>query len=217
METTLVAFTNVLGYRLAAELAFASPGRTPLVVFSHGMGSGKASPRNRAIAWLLLERGISSFLLDYAGHGESEGTAQASTLARQVEDLGSALDFLQANYGQRLGPLGVSGSSTGGTVALFRAAQDPRLAALVLRSVRDYGVLEAARQVTIPTLVIQGGADLAVLPESRRIYEALAGPKQYLLIPGAGHLFAESPEHGRVMSEATVSWFVRYLVPVAAA
>jgi len=208
-----VSFENDRGSRLVGEIFLAGE-QAPLVVFSHGLGSGKASPRNRALAAELGDRGIGSFLFDYTGHGESEGTLADSSLEQQTFDLGAALDYLDQAYGGRLGEIGVNGSSTGGTAALFRAAQDPRIRALVVRSVRDYGVLEAASRVTVPTLVIQGGEDRTVLPESERIYRALAGPKEYVVIPGAGHLFAEDPQYTARMTQLTVDWFVRYLLPV---
>jgi len=215
MHARRLSFPNYLGWRLSGELMLAGPG-APLVVFSHGMYSGKDSPRNREVAAALLARGLSAFLFDYTGHGDSEGSLEDSTLERQVGDLGSALDYLQEELAGRLGPLGVSGSSTGGTVALLRAARDDRIRALVVRSVRDYGVSEVAGLVEAPTLVIVGEEDTGVVPEAKHIYAALGGIKNLLVVPGADHLFS-GPGQMRQVTEATVSWFARYLtaVPVA--
>ena len=213
METRPLFFENAVGLRLAGELTLAGAG-APLVVFSHGLYSGKDSPRNREVAAALVARGLSAFLFDYTGHGGSEGTVEASTIERQVGDLGSALDFLAAE--PSVGPLGVSGSSTGGTVALLRAVGDERIRALVVRSVRDYGVTAVASAVRAPTLVIVGSQDTIVAGEAERIYVALGGPKEFLVIPGAGHLF-EEPAQMRQVTAATVGWFERHLAAVGAA
>ncbi len=213
MEARPVFFENGIGLRLAGELTVAGAG-APLVVFSHGLYSGKDSPRNRQIAAALVAHGISTFLFDYTGHGESEGSIEESTIERQVGDLGSALNFLAGQ--PAVGPMGVNGSSTGGTVALLRAAGDDRIGALVVRSARDYGVSPVASAVRVPTLVIVGGEDILVAGEAERIYLALGGPREFLVVPGAGHLF-EDPEHMRQVTAATVGWFERHLAAVGAA
>ena len=101
----------------------------------------------------------------------------------------------------------MNGSSTGGTVAIRAAAEDPRIQAMVLRVPRSFGVLQYAPAVKAPTLVVQGSEDKIVLPEAMEIYEALRCEKELCLIKGAGHLFDEKPRFLKQMTDATCAWF----------
>jgi dienelactone hydrolase len=113
MKQETLRFENEAGLQLVGILL--QPDgvvRPPVVVFAHGWGSIKASPRNRAIGEALVRAGIAAFLFDFTGHGESEGDAEASTLEDQAADLSSALELLTARADS--GPLGLAGSSSGG-------------------------------------------------------------------------------------------------------
>lgn len=210
-----IVFKTSRGLKLSGALLAPDEGLHDVVVFAHGTGSNKASPRNRGIAERLLNAGIASFLFDFTGHGQSDGIMEQSTQDQQFDDLMSAMDFLnsQTFFEDRF--FGISGSSTGATVAIHVAAQDTRIQAMVLRVPRNYEVLGFAQMVQVPTLVIQGTEDKVVLPEAKEIYEALQCPKELLLIEGAGHLFDDKPEFLRQMTNATADWFERWFTQLA--
>ena len=205
-----VIFKTSRGLKLAGALLAPDETMHDVVVFAHGTGSNKASPRNRGIAEQLLDAGICSFLFDFTGHGESDGIPEQSTQDQQFDDLTSALDFIttQSFFATRF--VGVNGSSTGGTVAVRAAAEDERIAAMVLRVPRSYEILDLVPMVRTPTLVVQGSEDAIVLPEAKEIYEALACPKELHIVEGAGHLFDETPAHFQEMTDVTCAWFERW-------
>ncbi len=186
-----------------------------VVVFAHGTGSNKASPRNRGIAERLLDDGIASFLFDFTGHGESDGIAEQSTKDQQFDDLTSALDFIGAQTFFQTRFIGVNGSSTGGTVAIRAAAEDERIGVMVLRVPRNYDVLPFASIITAPTLIVQGSEDTVVLPEAKEIYEALTCQKELHIVNGAGHLFDNTPDHFQEMTDVTCAWFETWFSKIA--
>lgn len=205
-----IRFKTSRGFRLSGALLAPDAGLRDVVVFAHGTGSDKSSPRNRGIAERLLDAGIASFLFDFTGHGQSDGLFEQSTMDQQFDDLVSALDFLDAQTYMQTRFLGVNGSSTGGATAIRVASEDTRIQAMVLRVPRSHDVLEFAPLVEAPTLIIQGSEDKVVLPEAIAIHEALQCPKELRIIEGAGHLFNEKPEYLTEMSEAACEWFVRW-------
>jgi len=207
-----VSFRNTRGLRLAGLLWL--PEGTPpfpVVAFAHGLYSGKDSSRNQMIASRLLERGIGSLLLDFTGHGESDGAINEDTLIEdQADDLGAALSFLEEQAEVDAGRIGVSGSSSGAAMAIVRAGADPRIRCLVLRAPSVSGILTVARYVQAPTLVITGGEDVPILRDSRALMEMLAGEKRLEVVRGAGHLF-EGLEQMEEATELTVDWFAKQL------
>lgn len=206
-------FKNNLGYRLAADLNAAKKG-SPVVIFSHGLGSGRLSPRSLPLSKALLKENISSFLLDFTGHGESEGTREESTTNQQALDLKYAIDFLaKRGYGK----FGLSGASFGGASALMRAAKEPRVRAIVLR----YSTMRAcfsfrkpcyelAEKIKAPTLLIVGELDHPILEENQKFLEMLQAPKALHIIPGAVHAF-EEPEQIEEAAAVSLEWFKKYL------
>ncbi len=166
-----------------------------MIVFAHGWGSGKASPRNRAVAEGLQAAGFAALLFDFTGHGESEGTQADSTPEQQVEDLDAAIGALQGVEGVDPGRLGVVGASAGGAVALVRAAVDTRIRAMVLRSANPAGTGDAADRVTVPTLLVVGERD-----------EPIRAANEELL----GHVF-EDPDALRRVVAVTVDWFADHV------
>ncbi len=207
-----VHFRNGRGLRLAADLLLPEdhPARAT-VVFAPGMYSTRDSPSNRVVAERLREIGIASLLLDFTGHGESEGLMEESTVEQQVDDLGAALDFLEGQTALRQQPFGVYGSTTGGSVAVLRTSLDPRPRALVLRAPRAVGVLDAARQVRVPTLIIADGQEIVLLEESRGLYAALGGEKRLEILPGVGRRLDE-PEVLEPAIELAAEWFRERLI-----
>jgi len=211
-----VTFRTSRGLKLAGALLSPDETLRDVVVFAHGTGSSKASPRNRGIAERLLDHGIASFLFDFTGHGESDGIPEQSTQDQQFDDLVSAIDFLSSQVYVETRFVGVNGSSTGGTVAVRAAAEDPRVQVMVLRVPRSLGILQYAPAVLAPTLIVQGSEDEVVLPEAKDIYEALGSTKELHILKGAGHLFDEKPRYLREMTDVTCAWFEQWFGKLAA-
>jgi len=121
-----IAFTCARGQRLQGLLHRAAESG-PAAVVCHGMLSDKSSAKLAELAGRLVTRGVSALRFDFAGRGESEGTLETLTVSGEVEDLGAAVTWLR---GQGYGPLGLAGSSLGGTVALLHAARDQEIRAV---------------------------------------------------------------------------------------
>lgn len=202
-----VTFRTSRGLRLAGALIAPDEGIHDVVIFAHGTGSNKNSPRNRGIAEDLLDHGIASFLFDFTGHGESDGIMEQSTQDQQFDDLISALDFVSAQPYVQARFIGVNGSSTGATVAIRAASEDERIQVMALRVPRNYEILQYVPLVNAPTLIVQGSEDEIVLPEAEEIYQALRCPKELHIIKGAGHLFDEKREYLDSMTSVTCEWF----------
>jgi len=210
-----VTFKTSRGLKLSGALLAPDETLHDVVIFAHGTGSNKASPRNRGIAEQLLDAGIASFLFDFTGHGESDGLPEQSTQDQQFDDLESALDFINLQTFFQTRFIGVNGSSTGGTVAIRAAAEDERIGVMVLRVPRNIEILPLVPMVKAPTLVLQGSEDKIVLPEAIEIYEALTCPKELHIVQGAGHLFDDTPAYFQEMTDVTCAWFERWFAELA--
>jgi putative phosphoribosyl transferase len=206
-----LTFKNSRGFRLAGVLLLPPGGGPhPVAVFCHGLGSGKESPRNRAVAEALRAAGWAALLFDFTGHGESDGTPEESTLEQQVDDLGAVLDLLPGLEEVDRGRLAVVGASSGAAVALRRAAVDPRIRALVLRSANPTGAEEAARRVSVPTLLVAGERDAPIRELNARLFERLGGPRRLEVVPGGDHLFEDPAALGRAAA-LTLRWLEEHL------
>jgi putative phosphoribosyl transferase len=201
-----VTFKNNKGFKLAASIIGIKKGIIqPAVIFAHGLDSGKDSPRNLYIAEGLVEKGFCCFLLDFTGHGESEGGASDITVEQFAQDLDAALNCIRRIKGIDPARIGICGSSMGGTAAIIRAANDGRIKVLALRSAPAEGYYQYANQVRIPVLIVQGDAD-PIMKESLILYERLAGEKKLAIIKGADHLYSKE-EHLKEAREAIAQWF----------
>jgi putative phosphoribosyl transferase len=193
--------------RLAAELMLpAAEGRVPCVVFVHGLGSGKDSPRNVVVASRLVDAGIAALLFDLSGHGESDDDPRDGHEAF-VEDLEAVFDWARSRAEVDPERIGVAGSSLGGVVAL--EATRRRLihpAALVLRA--PPAKPHEFAHVDVPTLVIAGSHD-PLLPMIRQAV-AVAECTTLAEVQGAGHLF-EEPGTLEQAVQRTVQWFEGHL------
>lgn len=192
--------------RLAAELMLpAAKGRVPCVVFVHGLGSGKDSPRNVVVASRLVDAGIAALLFDLSGHGESDADPRGQKAF--AEDLDAVFDW--ARVRPELDPdlIGVAGSSLGGVVAL--EATRRRLihpAALVLRA--PPAEPHEFAHVDVPTLVVAGSHD-PLLPMIRQAV-AVTECATLAQVQGAGHLFEEPGTLDQAV-QRTVEWFEGHL------
>ena len=194
-------------------------GATGLVVFVHGSGSSRFSPRNRAVAASLRDRGIGTLLFDLLTEQEEMRDNRTAELRFDIELLRKRLvqvtDWL-AHHERAAGlQLGYFGASTGAAAALLAAADRPgRVRAVVSRGGRPDLAADALADVMAPTLLIVGGADDMVIELNQQAYAQLRCEKQLALVPGATHLF-EEPGTLEKVSELAGEWFARHFSPAA--
>lgn len=195
------------GVRLAMRLVL-PPAATPApcVVFVHGLGSSKDSPRNVVIAEYLVDAGIAAALFDLSGHGDSSADPRGADAF--VDDLAAVYAWVREQAEVDADRIGIAGSSTGATVAIDAVlAGRVQPAAMVLRAPPvDPGAFDA---LDVPTLVLIGGAD----PLLARVGPAAARGRSVTLsvVTGAGHLF-EEPGTLQEALDRTVAWFREHLV-----
>ncbi|MGH7582011.1 MAG: dienelactone hydrolase family protein [Gemmatimonadales bacterium] len=204
------------GGRIDADLAVPD-GAAGLVVFAHGSGSDRRSPRNRRVAASLRQAGFATLLVDLLTAGEvreDEVTrAFRFDLSRLAGRLNRAVDAMsdQPDVGRL--PVGCFGASTGAAAALITAAErGDRVAAVVSRGGRPDLAGGALRLVRVPTLMIVGGNDPEVLVLNRTAAEQIPALTRIEIVPGATHLFPEPGAMDTVVA-LTIAWFRRYLAP----
>lgn len=202
------------GARLPGNLAV--PDRAPgVVVFAHGSGSSRHSPRNRAVADALHGAGLATLLFDLLTAEEEQRDALTGELRFDVDLLAARLtatvDWLVAEHAELATGLGLFGASTGAAAALQTAAERPEpVRAVVSRGGRPDLAASALPRVQAPVLLVVGGFDEPVLKLNREAAEALAAPHRLHIVPGASHLFEESGALEQV-SEVAAQWFSEHL------
>jgi dienelactone hydrolase len=185
------------------------------VVFAHGSGSGRFSPRNRAVADVLVRAGLATLLMDLLTAAEEAVDMRTAHLRFDVGLLGdrvvATIDWLAGDEATRDLTVGCFGASTGAAAALIAAASRPeRVGAVVSRGGRPDLAGDALRRVTAPTLLIVGGNDPEVLELNRMALAALPGEARLEIVPGATHLFEEPGALERVALLAR-DWFLAHL------
>jgi putative phosphoribosyl transferase len=200
--------------RLAADLAIPAAAKG-VVLFAHGSGSGRLSPRSRLVAAKLQQAGLATLLLDLLTAEEETAERAGGRLRFDVQllagRLAAALDWLATE--RRTGglPVGLFGASTGAGAALLVAADRPAaVAAVVSRGGRPDLAGAVLGRVRAPTLLVVGGRDRTVLALNRAALEGLAGQARLEVVPGASHLFPEPGALERV-AELAVAWFLAHL------
>ncbi len=184
-----------------------------LVVFAHGSGSSRLSPRNVAVARALNDRGIATLLFDLLTPAEEVDRANVFNVPLLASRLVDAVRWLEGDASAVKLPLGLFGASTGAAAALVAAAKLPRrVGAVVSRGGRPDLASDALDQVHAPTLLIVGGDDFAVIDLNEHALARLRGPKALQIIPRASHLFPEPGALEAVIDHAT-RWFQDYLSP----
>jgi putative phosphoribosyl transferase len=182
-----------------------------VVVFAHGSGSGRFSPRNRHVAGELQGAGLATLLMDLLEEDEAADRRNVFDIGLLAERLAAAADWLATEPATARLALGYFGASTGAGAALVAAASRPeRVRAVVSRGGRPDLAGNALRAVRAPTLLIVGGADDVVIDLNRGAFEAMSCPKELVIIPGATHLF---PEPGALEEVARLArqWFTIHL------
>lgn len=202
------------GVSLCGDLTL--PASAPgLVLFAHGSGSSRLSPRNRAVAAHLVEAGFGTLLLDLLSADEERREQAGAVLRFDVELLGrrlvAVLDWLAVRPSTAGLPVGLFGASTGAAAALIAAVERPdAVRAVVSRGGRPDLAGAVLGAVRAPTLLIVGGDDLEVLELNRRALAALKAPAELSIVPGATHLFEEPGTLERV-AELAAWWFKEHL------
>jgi pimeloyl-ACP methyl ester carboxylesterase len=186
-----------------------------IVVFAHGSGSGRHSPRNRFVADVLVNKGLATLLIDLLTQEEEMIDLQTAELRFDIrllaERLGGVTDWLAGEPSTADLLVGYFGASTGAAAALIAAADRPKkVRAIVSRGGRPDLAEPALPRVTQPTLLIVGGDDEVVIDLNRLALVKLGGIKQLVIIPGATHLFEEPGALEQVAALAS-EWFLRYL------
>jgi len=188
------------------------PSASGLVLFAHGSGSSRHSPRNRHVAAMLHERGLGTLLFDLLTTDEERIDEIDATLRFDVdmlaERLVAATDSIVASGRSRGLPIGYFGGSTGAAAALIAAARRPALiAAVVSRGGRPDLASASLAAVRAPTLMIVGGADTWVLDANRDAATRMMAPHRIHVVPGATHLF-EEPGALDEVARLAASWFL---------
>jgi putative phosphoribosyl transferase len=186
-------------------------GAHAVVVFAHGSGSSRLSPRNRAVAEALNKQGFATLLFDLLTTDEEMDRANVFDIPLLAARLIDAMRWLDGDAWAGKFPLGLFGASTGAAAALVAAAQaGSRVRAVVSRGGRPDLAGAALTRVRAPTLLIVGGADTVVIELNERALAQLPGPKALEIVPGASHLFPEAGALEAVIAHAA-RWFTRYL------
>lgn len=217
-EGTLVR-VPVGGPALEGNLAVPGNARG-IVVFAHGSGSSRHSPRNRAVAAMLREGGLATLLVDLLTPEEGAVDEETARLRFDIdllaERLVGATDWIGEVEETRGLGVGYFGASTGGGAALVAAARRPNsVRAVVSRGGRPDLAGAALARVRAPTLLIVGGHDPVVLELNREAFDRLRCEKDIAVVPGATHLF-EEPGALEEVARLARDWFLRHL-PTAGA
>jgi dienelactone hydrolase len=202
------------GAELEATMAIPQ-GATGIVVFAHGSGSGRHSPRNRYVADALVQAGFGTLLLDLLTDTEERYDRETGDLRFDIDRLAKrlvvAIDWLSEDQRARGLRVGTYGASTGAAAALIAAAERPhRVTAVVSRGGRPDLAKEALERVNLPTLLIVGERDSQVLDLNTQAAQRMATPATIEVVARAGHLFEEEGALERV-AELAVDWFSEYL------
>lgn len=181
-----------------------------IVVFAHGSGSSRLSPRNQYAAAALQRRGLATLLFDLLLPEEAGDRANVFDIPLLASRLMLATDWLARRHETHLLPVGYFGASTGAAAALAAAAERPDIKAVVSRGGRPDLAGAALAQVKAPTLLIVGGSDTEVLALNEAALRRLHCPKRLSVVPGATHLF-EEPGTLEMAIGLAASWFVDHM------
>ncbi|MFI7604929.1 dienelactone hydrolase family protein [Micromonospora sp. NPDC049366] len=200
--------------RLVADLVLpADP--VGVVLFAHGSGSSRHSPRNTAVAQVLNGRALGTVLVDLLTPAEDVLDSRTAELRFDIpflaDRLAGIVDWLRAEPATRQLAIGLFGASTGAAAALVSASARPdEVRAVVSRGGRPDLAGAALAAVRAPTLLLVGGLDKQVITLNEQARDALPGQVELRVVPGATHLFEEPGTLEQVADDAT-DWFARHL------
>ena len=186
-------------------------GAAGLVIFAHGSGSSRLSPRNMAVAEGLNKQGMATLLFDLLTLEEEVDRANVFDIPLLAERVIDAVDWTGREPLTQNLRLGLFGASTGAAAALVAAARlGDQVEAIVSRGGRPDLAGDVLDQIRTPTLLIVGGVDYVVMELNEQAFARLRGPKALEIVPGASHLFPEPGALESVIDHAA-HWFQRYL------
>jgi len=199
---------------LQADLVLPDSARA-LVIFAHGSGSSRFSPRNRAVARTLNEATLATLLLDLLTMDEQRVDDRTAHLRFNIpmltERVAGAIDWAKEDDKLRTLPIGLFGSSTGAAAALNAAAERPaEVGAVVSRGGRADLSIPSLPSVQAPVLLIVGGYDIAVIEMNREAAANMRCENRLEIVQGAGHLF-EEPGKLELVAELARDWFYKKL------
>jgi putative phosphoribosyl transferase len=202
------------GITLEGDLTLPADARG-VVLFAHGSGSSRHSPRNRYVARVLREARLGTLLIDLLTREEEQAEARTGHLRFDIpllaRRLDTAIEWLRNDQATRALPVGLFGASTGGGAALVAAAARPEaVRAVVSRGGRPDLAGPALALVRSPTLLIVGERDHPVIAMNRDALAQLQSEKRLEIVPGATHLF-EEPGTLEQVAGLAAGWFARYL------
>ena len=187
------------------------PGAKGLVLFAHGSGSGRLSPRNNYVASVLRGSGVATLLFDLLTEKEDRIYENRFDIDLLTQRLQLATEWVKQQVATRHLAIGYFGASTGAAAALKAAAAlGPGVRAVVSRGGRPDLALDDLPRVQAPTLLIVGGNDDVVIELNRKAYRELRAEKELKIIPGATHLF-EEPGTLEQVATAAANWFAQHL------
>lgn len=182
-----------------------------VILFAHGSGSGRFSPRNNFVARHLQQVGLATLLLDLLTEDEADDRRKVFDIDLLADRLLLAKAWLEAEPRTKDLSIGYFGASTGAGAALQAAAREPsNLKAIVSRGGRPDLAEPFLPSVTAPTLLIVGGRDEPVIEMNQAAYDLLTCEKKLVIVPGATHLF-EEPGTLEQVAERAGKWFVHYM------
>jgi len=189
------------------EVPDGAPG---IVLFAHGSGSSRHSPRNVYVARVVREGGIGTLLFDLLTEQEAEDRENVFDIEFLARRLIAATDWVRQLDSAKGLSIGYFGASTGAAAALVAAADDQAIGAVVSRGGRPDLAGASLPRVKAPTLLIVGGDDTGVIELNQEAYDRLTCKKELKIVPGATHLF-EEPGTLEEVARLARDWFKRHL------
>jgi putative phosphoribosyl transferase len=184
-----------------------------LVIFAHGSGSSRLSPRNRLVAGQMHRKGLATLLFDLLTPEEARASALRFNIPLLTRRLAAATRWAQQQTELRKMSIGYFGASTGAAAAIAAASAIPEIKAIVTRGGRADLAVDAALRIKSPTLLIVGDLDYPVVDWNREVFSRLSCTKDLSLIQGASHLFQEPGTLEQVAQQAA-TWFETHLLNV---
>jgi putative phosphoribosyl transferase len=184
------------------------PKSKSVVVFAHGSGSGRFSPRNSYVARVLRDSGLGTLLFDLLTREEDRVYENRFNIDLLAERLSAATDWLLAK--EKNATIGYFGASTGAAAALQASVKHPSVSAIVSRGGRPDLAWGYLPSVTASTLLIVGGLDIEVLALNEQALSQIRAKKELVVVPGATHLF-EEPGTLEEVAKVAAAWFEKFL------
>lgn len=183
-----------------------------IVVFSHGSGSSRFSPRNKLVAELIQHHSIGTLLLDLLTEEEDQNYENRFDIDLLTSRLIETTEWIMQNKDTKNYPIAYFGASTGAASAMRAAAYfEKNIKAVVSRGGRPDLAMNILHLVTAPTLLIVGQMDVPVIKMNKEAYDKLNSVKEMKIIPGATHLF-EEPGKLMEVADLAILWYKKYLI-----